>query len=380
MNSQNSEICTLLKRMVFKDSDESPFTISPNITEWAIQTRLGSCLIDYLDTNHFDKKLTTSLNAESLTAKFWFQTQYQATLELIAELNKNNITPTLLKGMSISTELYPKAHYRSMRDIDILVKDHEIEIVESIMLKLGYTQSSHLPLSFYETHHHTIPWQHKKNDIWFEIHRKLFPQTSACSNTKTFQLSTINNEKITSIIDDKNDSLQVYRLSNELQIIYIAAHWAESFKQIGGLFAFIDTALLINNTPINWKKLTSFANYPYIANYTYIVLANLIKNNLIDSLTNLQHLNQIKHSLSIVDVWVLNKIISRYLFNGKSFGKFLSVDNISILWNLFISNKNPFKKIFLAPIYIIFPPRSEQRFNISFQLSRIKNLLFKSAG
>ena len=120
MNSQNSEICTLLKRIVFKYSDESPSTMSANIIERAIQTCMGSCLTDYLDTNHFGPKLTTSLNTESLTAKFWFQTQYQATLELIAELNKNNITPTLLKGMSISTELYPKAHYRSMRDIDII--------------------------------------------------------------------------------------------------------------------------------------------------------------------------------------------------------------------------------------------------------------------
>lgn len=245
MNSQKHDLCTLLRNIVSKDLHCARVTLSPKMIDWAIQTRLGSVLIDHLETTHLPSEKVDSLKAEELTAKFWYQTQYQTTLELIAELNKYNIVPTLLKGMSVSTEFYPKAYFRSMRDIDILVEESEIEQVEKTMVDLGYKQSSPLPLPFYETHHHTIPWQHKTKDVWFEIHRRIFPDSSPSCSATVFKIDTLSSEKLISPIDSNHDSLKTYRLGYELQIIYIAAHWAESFKQTGGLFAFIDIALII---------------------------------------------------------------------------------------------------------------------------------------
>ena len=379
MNAQNRQLYRLFRKIVVKDLNKTTTVLSHDTILWAIHARLGSCLIDLLDTTELSSELISLLNSEELTAKFWFQTQYQMTLELISELNKINITPTLLKGISISTELYPKAYYRAMCDVDILVEEHEIEQVEKIMGKLGYEQSSLLPLPFYETHHHTIPWQHKTKDVWFEIHRKLFPQSSPSYPANIFQIENINRDKQLSPIDSKNDSLQNYRLGYELQVIYIASHWGESFKQIGGLFAFIDIALILNNTTVKWDKLIKSANEPYIANYTYILLSYLVNNDFLNGSTTKQQVNKIKHSLSFIDTFILNKIITNYLFLGDSYGRILTIDNVSILWELFISTKPAFKKLILAPIYIIFPPHSAQKFNLDFQVSRIKNLLFKSS-
>jgi len=379
MNAQNNDLCSVLRKIASNNINNETLELSPEAINWALQTRLGSCLIDVLDTTDFSPELIDRIKAEALTAKFWFQTQYQSTLELISELNRHNITPTLLKGMSICTELYPQAHYRSMRDVDILVEEEEIEQTENIMLKLGYTQSSPLPLPFYETHHHTIPWQHKTKDIWFEIHRKLFPETSPSYTAKVFQIETINNEKFISPIDSKHDSLQTYRLGHELQIIYIAAHWGESFKQTGGLFALIDIALIINNSEINWDKLVKWANEPYISNYVYVLITYIATHELVDITQTKQQLKKINHSLSFIDIFILNKIITNYLLLGQPFGQLLTINNVSILWKLFLSPQPAFKKLMLAPTYIIFPPGSEKKFNIMFQLSRVKNLLFKSS-
>lgn len=377
MNSQKHALCTLLRNIVSKDLYSAPVELPPKVIDWATQTRLGSVLIDHLETTHLTSEKIDSLKAEELTAKFWYQTQYQTTLELIAELNNHNIIPTLLKGMSVSTEFYPKAYFRSMRDVDILVEESEIEQVEKTMVDLGYKQSSPLPLPFYETHHHTIPWQHKTKDVWFEIHRRIFPESSPSISATVFKIDTLNSEKLISPIDSNHDSLKTYRLGYELQIIYIAAHWAESFKQIGGLFAFIDTALMINNTKLDWNKLIKWSNEPCIGNYVYILLSYLVKQQLVKDPQIKQHLKKINHNLSFIDIVILNKIITKYLLFGKPFGRFLSVDNINILWTLFISPKSAITKIILAPTYIIFPPSSEKKFNLLFQLSRVKNLLFK---
>lgn len=379
MNAQNHDLCPLLRKIVFKDLNNDTMILSPTTIKWALQTRLGSCLNELLDTSSFSPELISSLKAEELTAKFWFQTQYQATLELISELNQNNITPTLLKGMSICTELYPKAYYRSMRDVDILVKEDEVEQTEKIMSQLGYKQSSPLPLPFYETHHHTVPWQHKTKDVWFEIHRKLFPESSPSYPAKVFQLETIKSEKFISPIDRQYDSLQTSRLGYELQVIYIAAHWGESFKQVSGLFALIDVALILNNKKLDWDKITRWTDEPYVSNYTYILLAYLVKQKLVKDSEIKPYLKRIKHSLSFIDIFILNKIITNYLFIGKPFDRIFTKDNIAILWTLFLSPRSIFTKIILAPTYIAFPPNSEKRFNPGFQLSRIKNLLFKSS-
>lgn len=375
MNLQKYEILSLLHQIALKDENKGKIPLSSKSINWLQQTRLGAALIDVFPTNNLPSKLVNKLKVDELTTKFWFQTQYQATLELVTELNKINITPTFLKGMSISTEFYPKPYYRNMRDIDILVEQHELKQVEQLMQTLGYEQKSHLPNTFYETHHHTKPWQHKMNDIWFEIHTRLVPESSPYYSTKVFSLTTINNNKHRNNIEGK----EIYRLSPELQIIYIATHWAEEFKQTGGLFAFIDIALIINNTQLDWEKLIHWANEPYVANYFYITLSYLTRNNLVKDTSVKQRLKRINHSLGFIDILLFNKLIDNYLLIGKPFGRILTINNISILWKLLLGTTPTYKKLILIPVYIVFPPQSNKKFELIFQLSRIKRLLFKSS-
>jgi len=375
MNAQKYEILAFLQQIVLKNDNKGKMRLSAKSINWLQQTRLSAALIDVCPTNNLPQKLIPKLNADELTTKFWFQTQYQATVELVTELKKIKITATLLKGLSISTEFYPKPYYRNMRDIDILVEQHELKQVEQIMLALGYEQKSHLPDEFYKTHHHTKPWQHKTKDIWFEIHTGLFPESSPCYSAKVFSLGNINEEKCPCFFEEK----QIYRLGHELQVIYIAVHWGESFKQIGGLFAFIDIALIINNTQLDWEKLIQWADEPYIANTVYIILSYLVKNNLVADVAIRQHLKRINHSLGFIDRLLLNKFIDNYLLTGQPFGRILTINNIGILWNLLLSPMSASKKLILIPVYIVFPPQSDKKFDLAFQLSRIKNLLFKSS-
>jgi len=375
MNVQKHEILTLLQQISQKNTSQCKKPRSLKAIQWAKQTGLTTALIDFSPISNLNPKLVHQLKAEELTTKFWFQTQYQATLELVTELNKLKITPTLLKGLSISSELYPKPYYRNMRDIDILVEEHELNQVEQLMLTLGYEQKSQLSNIFYKTHHHTKPWQHKTNGIWFEIHTGLIPISSPYYSAHVFSLATINNEKSQNLLEGKS----IYRLSHELQVVYIATHWGEAFKQIGGLFAFIDIAFILNKKQLNWEKLIHWANEPYVANYVYISLSYLLKNNLLKDLSIQPQLKKIHHTLSFIDKFLLHLLIDNYLVIGKPFSRLLTTNNVSILWALLLSPIRSYKKLILIPVYIAFPPQSNKKFNLTFQLSRIKRLLFKSS-
>ncbi len=375
MTAQKNKIILLLQQIALLTEKNSKGSLSDNTARWALQARLAPVLVDTFLTTDLTPALVQQLKADALTTKFWFQTQYQATLELVTELNKQKITPTLLKGMSISTAFYPKPYYRNMRDIDLLVEQQQLKQVEQIMRVLGYEQKSHLPDEFYKTHHHTKPWRHKTKDIWLEIHTGLVPASSPCSAAKVFSLATINSEKQLNNIDGK----EIYRLNPELQIVYIATHWADELKQTGGLFAFADIALIINNTQPDYKKLIHLSSEPYIANAVYILLSYLLKNGLLRDSAIRPYLKKISHSLVFFDQWLVYKFIDHYLITGKPFGRMLTINNIGILWKLLLSPLPAGKKLILIPVYIAFPPQANKKFNLNFQLSRIKRLLFKSS-
>ena len=350
-------------------------TVNSKTAEWAINTGLAAIVADFSDHRLVNNSLLELLTSSKLTSQFWTQTQLEAAKIIIKELNKKNIRPTLLKGISINTQLYSRPYYRAMSDIDILVNSSEIVSTELILSMLGYEQRSTYSKEFYQTHHHTMPWQHSKNEIWLEIHKGLFPDSAINSNGIAFKLKTIHDERI----KDDFFGFDVYRLSYELQIVYIASHWAQSFKQVGGVFALIDTALIINqNYKLDWEKIIYWANESNIANYCYLVLQYLDSNGFIDETVNIkQYTAKIEHSLSGLDVYLLNKIITCYIIEGRSYGRIMTKTNVNIIWKKLLASSTFFPRVWIIPIAIIFPEESARKFNLKFQISRIMSLFRK---
>lgn len=354
--------------------DKDKADLDENTIKWAVQTGLGSIASDYGNIQECRDSITKNLAASKLTSQFWTQTQVNAAQKIVEELNNIGIVPTLLKGISISTNYYPKPYYRTMRDIDILVDVDEVDAFESILVKLGYEQRSTYSKEFYESLHHTMPWQHCKDEIWIEVHKRLFPKTSPCYNSPVFQLDIVQHQRVL----DNFYGLKVYRLSKEFQLVYIATHWAERFKQIGGVFALLDITLIINkhNDELDWNKIISCSNSPHVSNYVYLTLQYLSKSGLLDSSVNIeQYANRIQHSLGMASKAILNSIINDYIFVGKPFGRALTVNNIAIIWRHLLEPSSSFVKLLLLPFVVIFPKGSNKKFDFKFQLSRIKSFL-----
>lgn len=342
--------------------------------DWLIKTGLSPIAESYAIFDDDDGLSKKKLSANNLNSKLWYQLQLSSAKEIVNKLNEIGVEVTLLKGISVSTELYLVPHFRVMRDIDLLVDEKDIERAEEILPALGFEQKSTYLYKFYERLHHTMPWQHRKYKIWIEIHKRLFPETSAGSQAKIFELNTIDSEK------QKGDfyDLDVYYLSKEFQLVYIATHWAEKFKHIGGVFGLLDVAILVNNysEELDWGKIIAWSNTRHVSDYVYIVLQYLIRNRFLKSTIKLEvHIGTITHTQSKASVWILNKLIDWYIVEGRHFGRVLSVNNVAILWQHLLEPENQFKKIVLIPFAIIFPRKSKKRFNLGFQFSRVMSLL-----
>jgi hypothetical protein len=146
----------------------------------------------------------------------------------ILDVCHRHVSPiTLLKGISIAEQYYPAPYLRPMSDLDFLVDEAAIPAVEALLYELGYRQQSSLPEAFYDTHHHRMPFLHPQRGIWVEVHQGLFPSHATISSAEVFSPAHIATQLQTSRFYGR----LVNRLSDALQVVYIAAHWGSVSHQ-----------------------------------------------------------------------------------------------------------------------------------------------------
>jgi len=84
------------------------------------------------------------------------------------------IRPVLLKGISLAGECYVPPHLRPMRDIDILVREDEIEDSKAALEACGFSSRREDESSgFFEKHHHLPPLFHAATGICLEVHHHI---------------------------------------------------------------------------------------------------------------------------------------------------------------------------------------------------------------
>jgi hypothetical protein len=115
--------------------------------------------------------------------------------------------------------------------------------MEAVLSALGYQQQSHLPSTFYATHHHSMPFIHPTRRLWVEVHRGLFPPSSRLGADRLFGREALEQHRQPSIFQ----GYEVFRLSPEWQLLYIASHWAFAFHAIG-VSRLVDVIYLLQRT------------------------------------------------------------------------------------------------------------------------------------
>jgi putative nucleotidyltransferase-like protein len=349
--STSASLIGLFQAAAHGRTDWSPTALEAAQVQWAIQTGLGP-LLWY--TTHTAPGASASplwplIEGTHLAARLVTAEQFAA-MEEIVEACRGRVPPlTLLKGISIAEQYYPAPHLRLMRDIDVLVDEAGLSTVEATLTALGYRQESREPPAFYAAHHHSMPFFHPARRIWVEVHRGLFPPASDLVTQGLFSREALQQQCKLSAFQGH----EVFRLSPELQLVYIAAHWGMEFQPIGGLIALLDAIYLLQRTAgaLDWGRILAWMERSAAAGSLYLLLTYLDASHLIDLTPGiLRDLRSRQRSLDAATLALAHWLINRYFVAGHSRGRVLSDYRLNVLWQTLLLDRGvPAGKLFRVP-------------------------------
>jgi hypothetical protein len=159
-----------------------------------------------------------ALRSADLTARLAHADRVETALEVVERCAERHIPAVLLKGISVSDQLYPAEHLRPMTDVDVLVPQEAYAGLEQTLLQRGYERLEHLAVP---GHHHGAPLRHTRLRTVVELHTGLFPPDSPLSEGSTFASQRMLRQSIASHYHGR----PVRRLASEDQLAYVASSW-----------------------------------------------------------------------------------------------------------------------------------------------------------
>jgi Uncharacterised nucleotidyltransferase len=329
---------------------------------WALETGLGPllCRCASADPRAAAAPLWPLVRGADLTARMFAAEQMDAMSDLI-DACRGRIPPvTLLKGISICEQHYPEPHLRPMRDIDFWVEPEAIPVVEALLRERGYRPEPDPPPAYYDTHHHVVPFVHARAGIWVEVHRGLFPPESEVGSDRVFGLENLRTE----LRPSEFRGQRVTRLSDELQIVYLAVHWAreQAERVVGGMVAMLDMIYLLKRTPaIDWARILEWLDGAVAARHLYLLLSYLDRRGLIALAPDVsEKLRRRQRSFGPVTLRMMHALIDRHLVDGCDGALLTSTRTFKVLWRTFLLPGPPSRNLLLVPWNLVpgrFRPR-----------------------
>lgn len=325
---------------------------------WTVETGFGPLLFQLLH-NQPDAVASAHwpvLHGAHVTAQFLSGEQLDA-LEELLDAGAGRFPPvTLLKGISICEQYYPAPHLRPMRDLDILVDEAARPTVEALLRTLGYDQRSQSPAAFYDTHHHSMPFFHPQRGVWIEVHRGLFPPTSRLGQDPVFSRAHVATQRRPAMFRGHT----VGRLSAELQLVYIAAHWAQNWKPLGGMIAMVDMIYLLRQTAttLDWARITAWLDGSVAAPHVFLLLTYLAGHQVIALDPQvLQRLGGRPGVVGTLNVRLLHAMVDRYVVDGRPADPFLRLLSLLRVWDSLLVPASTLSNLGRACLRVLVPAR-----------------------
>ena len=355
MPSSRLQLISLLEAISSNREDLALDDFDAGTIAWAIQSGLGPLLYRAVRRNSqsLANSHWSSLKAADLTARIVIGEHFQAMRE-IADACRSSLPPlTLLKGISISEQCYPEPHLRLMRDIDFLVAKESLPAVATALHQLGYRQLS-IGGVRYDKHHHLEPFFHQHKQVWVEVHHGLFSAERRAGSATVFSRENLAAQSRRS----RFQGMEVRRLSLELQLVYLASHWAQDFARIGGLVALADTIYLLKHAgaDISWEWILSAVYRSVPATYLYLLLSYMVRYDLVRVAPEvMRELSLSQRSFGSLGLKTIHRIIDDYFVRATGFGPLLSERTVGIIWKTLILLGPTLPKLVLIPVNLSLP-------------------------
>ena len=258
------------------------------------------------------------LLSADLSAQFRHANIVGTAIEIIDICKDLGIRVTLLKGISISDQYYPAGHLRPMGDIDILIPAEDYGSVEMAILRLGYVQQPGFTLG--EGMHHGVPLLDPQRGVWVELHTALFPRNQDEDCGRQFAPSLVADLAVPSIFHGQ----PVYRLNNELQLVYIAYSWRSDLTHYGIHPSFVvpllDGVYLLKGSggKLDWESLLDWLESDMAAASLYVMLTYMARCGLTQiSTSTLSRLASRQNIVGPLQLWSIHKMLDFFLVAGR---------------------------------------------------------------
>lgn len=320
-----------------------------------------------------------ALKSADLTAQVMNGNLCDTADEIVDTCQEMGVRVTLLKGISISDQYYPAPHLRPMGDIDILVPVRGSRLVESALLRRGYSRRSNFQLD--EDSYHGVPLFHPERRVWVEVHTGLFPDASPLRRNELFGPSNLAAHSIASTYHGR----PVFRLTDELQLVYIASYWIRDMSMHGIHPSFVipllDAVYLLkaSRQALDWDGLLAYLDNDMAIASLYIMLAYLCRCGFDESASSyLTRLASRQNIVGASEMRIIDFMLDTYLVGGRKFmGSFGDRHPMieSTVWNSLLAPGSYAGKLLSLPWNLVFPPWIHDRYSMGYQMGRIARLL-----
>lgn len=349
-------------------------TLDAPRVHWALETGLGPllCHVTQDDPQAPTSPLWPLLRGAELTAQVLIAEHLEAMAEILDACQGRVQTITLLKGISIAEQYYPLPHLRLMGDIDFLVAETDLPVVEEILSTLGYSHPFRQSHRNGAEYHHGNPFVHQQKGIWVEVHWGLFSSLTAFGADRLFQPKHLTAQLQPSTFQGRS----VTRLSDEMQLVYIASHWARDYNLtavLGATNALLDIIYLLSHRqrPLEWGKILEWLQGSVATAPLYLLLTYLQRYRLIDVAPEiLAELSRRQQPLGPPTLAILHALIDRYVVDGRTHGPILNARTLSILWNTLFLPGSPWGNLLRVPWHLL-----PSRHNISRLLRQTRSCI-----
>lgn len=289
---------------------------------WALEGGLGPLLYRATAKRNccMSESWRNRLMSEDLSARARHAQLARAATEVIDVCHDMGIRVTLLKGISISDQYYPAAHLRPMGDIDLLISAGEYEALEQALSRLGYTRDPAFVLG--AGSHHGFPLCDPRTGVWVELHTALFPLREGLHCGRLFDPARVATLSVASSFHGR----QVFRLSAELQLVYIAYSWMRDLTLDGihpsFLATLFDAVYLLKRVDkaLNWTDLLAWLESDMATASLYAMLAYLNRHGLARTPDPiLSCLASRQNIVGPLQLRLIHQVLDRFLLAGRPF-------------------------------------------------------------
>lgn len=248
---------------------------------------------------------------------------------LKAALNKGKIDFIFVKG-SVIKSYYPVSEFRTSGDIDIIVRQSQIEQCENIFKNSGYGISSDKAYGFSFDCNEIHIEIHSEYDCDHDYFKNIFALASKCENSYE------------------------YKLDDETQLLYILCHIIKHFKYCGaGIRMFIDVDVLL-------RHISCFNYNAFIVKCKEINIEAFVKYSF--SLCNYLFNTPVETEFNIADDKTTLEIFENEILDGGSFGfEKRNLGDYYLSQGVGTDGKNTFSAKIKALLHLVFPLPRELR-------------------